>query len=43
MWLAFNGCLIPRQWMHDYSLKNARDETLKRLMIDWDTPMPDHW
>lgn len=33
MWLTENKCLIPKQWFHDYNIKNVADKTLKDLII----------
>ena len=45
MWLTcWKNCLVPRQWMHDYNIKNYyENETLKDLMIDHYMPVPKEW
>ena len=43
MWLTENKYLIPRQWMHNYNIKNKDGKTLKNLMIENDMPIPSEW
>ena len=32
MWLTKKNYLIPRQWMHNYDIKNINNRTLRDLM-----------
>ena len=40
MWLTKKYQLVPRQWMHNYNIKNKKDKTLKYLMIENYMPIP---
>ena len=40
MWLTKRSCLIPRQWMHDYIIKNKDGKTLKDIMTENNMPIP---
>ena len=32
MWLTKKYKLVPKQWMHNYQIKNKQDKTLKDIM-----------
>ena len=40
MWLTKNCRLIPRQWMHNYDIRNKDGKTLKDLMIEYNMSIP---
>lgn len=40
MWLTKKYNMVPKYWMHDYSIKNKEGKTLKDLMIDHYMPIP---
>ena len=39
----WKNCLVPKQWMHDYDIKNKDNKSLKDLMIEQHMPVPQHW
>ena len=43
MILADENIMPPREWMHNYVIKNKDDETLKSIMIKNYLPGPYHW
>ena len=40
MWLTLDYYIIPKQWMHDYNIRNEDGKTLKDLMIENNMPIP---
>ena len=32
MWLTYKKCLVPKQWMHNYEIKNMWNKSLKDIM-----------
>ena len=43
MWLTQKQCLIPKNWMHIYDIKNFEEKTLKDIMIRQYVPVPNEW
>lgn len=33
----------PREWMHNYNIKDKNNKTLKDYLKDNNLPIPEHW
>ena len=32
MWIVQHNQLVPREWMHNYEIKNEKEKTLNEIM-----------
>ena len=43
MWLASQNLLVPREWMHNYIIKNRYHKSLDFLIVKSHYHIPHHW
>ena len=43
MMLADEGIMPPREWMHNYNIKDSYDYTLKDCLQEHNLVVPYHW